>query len=428
VLNPLTHLPNTEGCGQILDEKILSGELSDYDGIQINLKSFGMISRRFGAAEGDRLIKKYASYLLTVIEPGEFVGHIGSDNFVFLIRKERTKDFLRKVEEVHLEAGRGEDTQRVTIGCYVGVHPMSGEETDPDAILNAMSVAMNIARNQKQSVVYLTKELSEEISFQRMVEMEFSDALLNGEFLVYFQPKVDMVTGEIVGTEALARWRHEGELVSPGRFIPVLERSGKSLELDLYVLETVCKYISKWAEEGHANVPASVNFSRSDISGFGHSPKELAKQIVDMIHKYNVSTDLIIVEVTETADIVQVNDLLEFATSLKDAGIRISVDDFGTGYSSLSVLRDFPVYEIKVDRSFLNHEDFDFKDRSILESIIRLASQLELKIIAEGVETRRQVDLLLGLGCRNAQGFLYDKPLPKEEFEERLLRGNYEGV
>ena len=247
-----------------------------------------------------------------------------------------------------------------------------------------------------------------------------------GSFMVYYQPKVDIRTGQIVGTEALARWIHNGEVIQPFRFIPTMERNGFIIHLDLYILKRVCEAINEWIEKGYKLVPISVNISRNDISGVGHDPRMLAERIIRIIKEYDIDPKYIIIEVTETTEASEQKDLYDFIKNMSEAGIATSIDDFGTGCSTLSVLRDFPVNEIKIDRSFINHEAFSTQDQIIIKSIIQMARQLNLNVITEGVETEEQARFLLELGCNHAQGYLYDKPLEQSAFESRLSVGGYD--
>ena len=247
-----------------------------------------------------------------------------------------------------------------------------------------------------------------------------------GSFMVYYQPKVDIRTGQIVGTEALARWIRNGEVIQPFRFIPTMERNGFIIHLDLYILKRVCEAINEWIEKGYKLVPISVNISRNDISGVGHDPRMLAERIIRIIKEYDIDPKYIIIEVTETTEASEQKDLYDFIRNMSEAGIATSIDDFGTGCSTLSVLRDFPVNEIKIDRSFINHEAFSTQDQIIIKSIIQMARQLNLNVITEGVETEEQARFLLELGCNHAQGYLYDKPLEQSAFESRLSVGGYD--
>ena len=203
-------------------------------------------------------------------------------------------------------------------------------------------------------------------------------------------------------------------------FVPVLENSGKINKLDLHMLEQVCSDIHNWITIGNKPVPVSVNFSRKDLND-----PQLPDKIMEVIESNNLPKELIIIEVTETASEEEKDYMVNFLGKLKNYGIETSIDDFGTGYSSLSVLREYPINEIKIDRSFINKK-LKNSDEVIIQSIIDMAKKLDIDVITEGVEDIVQKDFLHNVGCDRLQGFLYDKPLPKDLFEKRLLKGKYE--
>ena len=241
--------------------------------------------------------------------------------------------------------------------------------------------------------------------------------LEKGSFVIYYQPKFDIKTGKIIGVEALSRWVNNGQIVPPGMFVPILEKNGEIIELDLYVLENLCRDIHNYRNQGHNIVPASCNLSRRDFEN-----DNLEEIVIGIIRKYNVKTEDIVIEVTEPTNIEEKERLSRFINTMSANGILTSIDDFGTGYSSLSVLRDFKVSEIKIDRSFINREVLTNSDEIIIGSIIDMAKRLNIDVICEGVETKSQADFLIRLGCNNAQGFLYCKPVPKLEFEALMQK------
>lgn len=247
------------------------------------------------------------------------------------------------------------------------------------------------------------------------IEHTFKDELKNGNFVVYYQPKFDIETGKIVGVEALSRWINNGKIAPPSMFIPVLEKNGDIVDLDLYVLENLCKDIHNFRNLGNKIVPASCNLSRKDFEC-----EDLEDRIINIIRKYNVKTEDIVIEVTETTTLEENERLARFINTMWKNGILTSIDDFGIGYSSLSALRDFKVNEIKIDRSFINRDTISESDEIIIGSIIDMAKKLNVDVICEGVETKKQADFLTKLGCFRAQGYYYSKPLPKLEFEDLL--------
>lgn len=424
--NLITMLPNSAGFVRIIQQHFQDQTICQYNGFYFNLKSFGLLSYKYGGAEGDLMIKRYAVAVRKWLAEDETLAHLGGDNFMALVKKSRTEEFLHFLEKVEVTAKYMGRIVPVYIVAAAGVYEITAKDGDPRNIMNGLSIAVSYARQHKLPYAFLTdKMLKETVDVQRMEQM-LPEALEKREFQVYYQPKVDIRTGQIVGTEALARWIRNGEVIQPFRFIPIMERNGFIIHLDLYILKRVCEAINEWIEKGYKLVPISVNISRNDISGVGHDPRMLADRIIRIIKEYDIDPKYIIIEVTETTEASEQKDLYDFIRNMSEAGIATSIDDFGTGCSTLSVLRDFPVNEIKIDRSFINHEAFSTQDQIIIKSIIQMARQLNLNVITEGVETEEQARFLLELGCNHAQGYLYDKPLEQSAFESRLSVGGYD--
>ena len=418
--NVLTGLPNANGYLKKAARKFSNNTIDQFDAYYFNLKGFGLINKRFGQKEGDNIITRYAEELKKFFRPEEMLGHLGGDNFVALVTKgERSKQFQQYISGIDVE-GLHSDGEKIKmrVSASAGMMPVV-LPLSIDRIIGGPAIALARAKRNKTSLVILTEELNDEAIRAKAIEQGFEKSLANGEFTVFYQPKVNSVTGEIIGAEALTRWFENGRMVPPMAFVPVLEQSGKINKLDLNMLEIVCKDISDWKSLGRKAVPISVNFSRRDLND-----SELSEKIMKVIDKYGVSKDEIIIEVTETASEEEAAQMVHFLNKLHEYGIETSIDDFGTGYSSLSVLREYPIGEVKIDRSFINRQ-LGQKDEIIIRSIIEMAKKLNIDVITEGVELVEQMKFLHELGCDRIQGFLYDKPLPKNQFEKRLAEGKY---
>ena len=419
----MTGLPNSAGFMRHVHRKIKDRTIRDYDSYYFNLTGFGLISRRYGNKEGDAIMVRYADALKNFIRPDELVGHLGGDNFVALIEKgERSDEFQKLISGVTVKAKVGEGNyEDVKISSLAGYKHLD-ELTTNDQVISGPAMALSYAKMHKIPLVEQTKEIAELATRIKAVELNFEKALENNEFVVFYQPKVNTVTNEIIGAEALVRWDESGNLISPAGFIPFLERSDKIVKLDMFVLESVCKNIHAWKEKGNQAVPCSVNFSRRDLKD-----PDLPSKILEMINRYDIARKEIVIEVTETSSEEEKDMMMNFLQKLKNFGVETSIDDFGTGYSSLSALREYPVGEIKIDRSFIN-KDLDENDEIIIKSVIDMADKLHIDVITEGVELVSQKEFLHRLGCDRVQGYLYDKPLPKDLFEARLAIGNYADV
>ncbi|WP_026498285.1 GGDEF domain-containing phosphodiesterase [Butyrivibrio sp. WCD2001] len=417
----LTGLPNSGGFLAFATRKVISGEITKYNSYYFNLKGFGLINRRFGADETDNIVRRYARALLEFCEEDEVVGHLGGDNFVALIRKERTGDFLNLLQKTTVYGIRDGEQVPVTISAVAGVYDIDDSLKNPGQILGRSSIALSVARSlSNEPFLFVTKEMSTRVYREKQIEDRFEDGLLNNEFKVYYQPKVDTRTHTLIGAEALSRWLCKGEYVYPAEFVPVLERNSFSIGLDIYVIEEVCRTIRKWLDEGLDPVPVSVNFSRSDLTD-----ERLADQILEIINKYDLDLSYIQIEVTETATSKEKGLITHFLTKLNGMNIASSIDDFGTGYSSLGILRDLPVSTIKIDKSFIDNEVLTRRDEIVLKNIIQMAKELDIEVITEGVERPDQIEFLQRVGCDLVQGFFYDRPLTREEFEYRLRNKTY---
>ena len=417
----LTGLPNSGGFIKFVTEKFQSGEIKKYDSINFNLKSFGLISRRYGTAEGDQIMKRYASKLREFEEDDEIISHFGGDNYTALIKKERTKAFLKYISSIPVYGVKNDKRDEINIAAVAGVYAIDESMKAPGQAISRASMACNYAKNvANKPYVFVNKAMSTRIYRQKQIEDRFEDALAGDEFRIYLQPKVDTTTGKIVGAESLARWFCNGIVLYPTEFVPILEREGMVVSLDLYVLKKTCEYIRNWIEKGIEPVQVSVNFSRKDLDY-----KNLAKEITQIIDSYGIDRNLIEIEVTETASEDERILMTSFLSTLKEQQIATAIDDFGTGYSSLSTLRDFPVSVIKIDRSFINNEELNKSDEIVLKNIISMADELGISVVTEGVERPDQTKLLESVGCHVVQGFLYDNPMPMEDFEKRLVKGSY---
>ena len=319
-----------------------------------------------------------------------------------------------------------EEGKTVNISCCAGIFniPEGYAVRNPNDIMGKIIYAYRIAQTGGHDhIVYHTEELVQGKEQAMRIQQQFPEALKNKEFHVFFQPKVNATTGEICGAEALCRWFKDGKIIPPLDFIPVLEQTSEICKLDFYVLDMVCGYIRKWLDEGRRVVRTSVNFSRKHMIN-----DRLLDNILEIVDKHNVPHEFIEIELTETTTDVEFRDLQRIVSGLQEKHICTSVDDFGMGYSSLNLIRVIPWNVLKVDRSFLPTDDerTDSVRNIMFKNVVAMAREMGLETIAEGVETLAQLEILRDNKCELAQGYLFDKPLPVEEFEKRLDMQRYE--
>ncbi|MGN0582600.1 MAG: EAL domain-containing protein, partial [Oscillospiraceae bacterium] len=270
----------------------------------------------------------------------------------------------------------------------------------------------------KKPFTYLTKEILDKINESRQLEERIPAALKNGEFLPYYQPKVDIDNMELCGAEALARWEYDNTVVSPAKFIPVMEKDDSICGLDFYILDRVCKDVAGWIDQGLEPPCISVNFSRRNLGN-----PVLAEEIHNVVVDNNIPEKYIQVEITETIDEYPLSYLKGVVEALQRYGLTVAIDDFGTGSSSINLLREISFDVLKIDRQFI--ECRSEKEKKLLEHIIDIAHDIDSHVIAEGVEQMDQIKMLKDYGCSQIQGYVFDKPLRKSEFEERMNRKKY---
>lgn len=417
----LTGLPDAIGIVNIIVSKYRNHTLTRYNAYYFNLVSFALLNRRYGYQAVNQLIITYAGILKDFTVGGECVGRLGGDNFVALIRKERTKDFLNLLSGVYAETEYEGRHCGAWIRAVAGVLEIDENLTDPSMVISFCAMALTRARTvDHKPYVFVTEGLIQEVYHRHQTAEMFNSAIQNQEFLPYYQPKVDSKRGKLVGAEALVRWIHYGEMILPSEFIPVVEQSDDVCVLDFYIFRKVCEDIRRWLDHGIEPVKVSVNFSRKNLS----DPK-MAERIVSVLRNYNVDPQYIEVEITETVNEKEHQLLRQFALEMKRERISIAIDDFGSGYSSLNELRMFPVDTLKIDKAFLDGGLRNRADRIILENVCRMASQLGMSVVVEGVEHPEQLKFLQSIGYFVIQGDLFSQPLSEEEFKKHLLNPEF---
>lgn len=418
--NNVTGAPNHLGFLRFTGKIHSQGNLKNYDVLFLNLKNFKYINKVVGNRCGDEILKRYFLNVNKIIDKDEIFARLGGDNFIALVKKENTNEFIKLIYplEVFIEHNGGVKTFDIfaNIGAY-SIEP----NNNPDDIMNRSSIALNIARSHGQKdIIWFNPEMMQKTLHDKEISLVFPYALENQEFVVFYQPKVSLCNNSICGCEALVRWIKNDKIVSPMDFIPVLEREGTICKLDFYVLEKVCQDIHNWIQQGIEPVRVSANFSKIHLHN-----NQLAEQIISIIEKYNIDAKYIEIELTEMSGYEDYEALASFVARMKEKGINTSIDDFGTGYSSLNLLKDLNVDIIKLDKSFLNNiENTDSKsktDEIVIKNIVNMVTELNMKVVAEGVETRQQADFLKNINCCMAQGYLFDRPLKHSDFVKRLV-------
>jgi EAL domain-containing protein (putative c-di-GMP-specific phosphodiesterase class I)/GGDEF domain-containing protein len=314
------------------------------------------------------------------------------------------------------------DGTEVFIGMNVGISMFPLDGSDSETLIKHASSALHESEklSGRNNFHFYSHEINQ-LSINRIhMEVELHHALKRDEFVVYYQPKVDLKTGDILGMEALIRWRHPRlGLVPPNEFIPIAEHNGLISDISHWLIHTVCKQILHWMEIGYGIVPVSINISAVEFRN-----TELGDSIIKIIEKYDLPGNSIEIEITETAVMQNMDTAVTILDQLQKAGLSISIDDFGTGYSSLSYLKRFTLSKVKIDRSFITEFTTAKNDAALVSAIIAMAHSLGLKVVAEGVETDEQLRFLQDLHCDEIQGYLISRPVPVEEVSDLLARSS----
>ena len=417
--DPQTKHTNMAYFSECCDFYIKNKIIDRYTAMSVNLTDFTNLNLMIGSRNCDMVLIRYMDWLKEGLEDDEVVSRTSGDQFALLIRKEHEEMILEKLRSSDISYGTNPNDV-VTVSAEAGIYRLTADVESHHNIIQAVSNALNVAKNsvQLQFAYYdpLTADASEKKKFY---EEAFEKALINEDIHIFFQPKVSLKDYDLIGAEALSRWFVNGEILPPDSFIPILEETTRICELDFYVLGHVCKSIQSWIQHGVKPVKVSVNFSRRHLSN-----KNLVHDIVQVLDKYEVPHQYIEVELTETTIDADYEALKQIVYGLREYGIESSVDDFGMGYSSLSLIRDVPFKVLKIDKSFLGDKNVepDERQRAMMKHVISMANDLGMECIAEGVENMEHVQLLKENKCYMAQGFLFNKPVPQEEFEEILTQ------
>ncbi|HGT9378377.1 TPA: EAL domain-containing protein [Clostridioides difficile] len=397
--------------------KYLLDKLSlNYIIVYFDINNFKMINDTFGYEFGDNLLITIAKALKEELTEGEVYARLSSDYFaIFCDYKNGRNKIIRKLDNIRSNI---ESNLSIVfeISLCVGIYFVEEGEVDIQKAVNKANMARSVAKGKNINYAIYNEDVRNKLSEESMILDDIKIALVKNQFEVYYQPKFSLVTGEMIGSEALIRWNHpEHGFISPAVFIPIAEKSKLILKIGRFVFERVCNDLYEWKKQGKKIVPVSVNLSRVEL----YQP-DIVKFINKTIKMYNLSSDFIEIEITETVAINELNILKNVLNELRTYGFSISMDDFGTGYSSISCLRDMPIDILKLDKSFLGGIEHDERSRNIAKSIVSLAKSLDLVVIIEGVESKEQAELMKQFGCDLVQGFYFARPMPAKNFLDLL--------
>ena len=376
-----------------IDDMIALKCIDRYAACRFDMKRFSVVNHQFGREAGTKILNEFIVGLQKGLGEDGCVCRIQGDTFTMVFRKERIPYVTGYLAGTMIELGC-KRRKKAMLSAHAGYYEIVGEKS-AEEIMDRIGMAWNLAKHVKRvPYVFFDEELMKSVEDEKWVESVFGEAMRNEEFLVYYQPKVTLKNYRLNGAEALCRWKHDGEMILPYRFIPVLEQSRMICDLDFYVLEHVCRDMSRWKKEGKTLVRVSVNLSRVHLGDL-----DLVEHILEIVDKYEVPHEYIELELTETTTDVDFRELKQIVIALREQGFSVAVDDFGVGYSSLNLIREMPWKVLKIDKSFLptgeEDVDKDTQKKVMLKHIIGMAQNLGLECIAEGVETTEQVTIVV---------------------------------
>ncbi|PJA32688.1 MAG: diguanylate cyclase [Zetaproteobacteria bacterium CG_4_9_14_3_um_filter_53_7] len=382
----------------------------------MDLDRFKEINDTLGHPVGDLLLQEAARRLRLCVRESDVLARMGGDEFTLILLDVTgindaayiAEKIIRTLNEPFFLQGN-----ECHVGASIGISMYPTDGSDAETLIKCADTAMYRAKEcGRNNYQFFTSSMGDDLMLRMQMKKAIDEAIAKGEFQLYYQPKINLATGRCIGAEALIRWVLENnELIMPDTFLPLAEETGQIIEIGIWVLHEACHQLKAWHESGYEGHSLAVNLSARQFES-----DTLIEQLVRVLEETGLDPSLLELEVTETCAMKDSDKSIEILESIKKLGIKVSIDDFGTGYSSLSYLKKFPVNTLKVDRSFVRDIPDDRDDMAITTAIIQMASNLEISVVAEGVETQEQADFLTGKDCLLAQGYFFSRPLPVDEY------------
>lgn len=415
-IDPLTKINNAQGFEYEVDQLFRKYPDHRYAVIKFGIRNFRFVNRRHSFSVGDEVLRNIAKNLTKTLHEDETCGRIEKDNFAILYHaesKKRLEQRLLKIRDRLIDK-RLLKKLNMDIQLKAGVYIIEdNREYIQDMLDKALLALQSVSQTaQGSDHAYYEVSMLERHYFNSKILEDAPKAMLQDEFCLYIQPQFDIHTKEIIAGEALTRWKlKDGSIRMPDDFIPIFEANGMILSFDFYMLEKVCKQLREWIDSGLTIFPISINQSRLHI----HEKKYL-NDFCSIVDKYSIPHHYIAFELTESAFISDNDKMMVLANDLHQKGFQLAIDDFGTGYASINLLTEISADILKIDRMLLNDCENNPRSRIVMETIINLSHQLQMEVIAEGVETKEQLAFLKEMHCDIGQGFLVAKPIEAEQF------------
>ena len=421
----ITQLPTTDVFSMKIFKVMFKKQLHQYAVLFMNIKNFKHINRIVGSVGGDQVLYKYSKKIRSFLLPREYMARLGGDNFIILVYKHRLDELLDLLKNMKVDVDGEASVKDLNVYTRAGIYTLSDRDS-VNEVFNNSSVALSYARNSSfEDFVWFQKFMLEQTYEEKEIAYVFMKAVQNKDFEVYYQPRIKIDTNQVCGAEALVRWNREGKVLLPETFLISLEKSGLISTLDFYVMEQVCRDINIWKQKGLSVIPISENFSKPNIrdNNFVH-------RIMATISEYKIETSQFQVEIAESFS-EDLDYLAHVFEQLHNSGISTLLDDFGSGGFSWKLLKDSNLDAVKLDKSIIENIEVNGganENEILARNIIHACCDLKKMVICEGVENAAQRDLLLNMRCNEVQGFLYDEPLPINEFEKVLEKKSYKSV
>ena len=386
----------------------------------LDLDRFKYVNDTLGHNVGDMLLKAVAERIVSCVRSADTVARLGGDEFTLALDGIEDRNIVANIaEKICRKVGEpytflSKDIY-VTASIGISMHPHDGDNIE--MLMKRADTAMFRAKERGGSYLFYESEMEAMVTNKVEIEQDLRQSLDREELEVYYQPKLDLKTLQVYGMEALVRWNHpERGQVSPGDFVPLAEETGLISEVGLWVLISSCVQVQTWIDKGYKPMPVSVNLSGRQLEN-----SDIVGQVAHVLGRTGLRPEYLELELTESILMKRPEEVISILQQLKAMGVKLSIDDFGTGYSSLNYLRKFPIDLLKIDRAFIRDITNNNEDRLIVKSIIALAKSLDLKVLAEGVESKEQQDILNEEGCDYIQGFYIGRPIQCDEFENEFI-------
>lgn len=404
-------------------EKLVHSGKNGYAFVLLDIHKFKVINDIFGFAQGDLLLKHIKNVLAEDVGKNEVFARIDGDKFYILMEYMNEENIIIRLEQIMENISTFQfsaDSIYKTVAC-AGIYLIEDVNMSIDSMSDRANLASRKTKGHHQNTYFFyNDEMRNQLIEEQQIENEMHRALEQNEFQIYLQPKYDIRTEKIAGAEALVRWLHpEKGLIPPGRFVPLFEKDGFVTKMDMFMLDEVCKKQRQWIDQGNESITISVNQSKLHLYN-----RNYLQDLKMIIEKYQINPNYIELELTESAVFDNVDILIDATNKLHEMGFKLSIDDFGTGYSSLNMLKDIVLDTLKLDGAFFEETADLVRSQKITEHIIKMSKDLGMTIVAEGVETKEQVEFLRTIGCDLVQGFYYAKPMPLDVFFDILSEEN----